>query len=463
MKESDLNIMNVSNMNKREVDYMLDKIYPIYQISQIDNLEVVLDTKMNLKHEMLIGEFREIYKERDEIIRNLEKNKNLSTYEQILKGFKDVKTENLFKTFTGDEKFHYININLFKNEEQSNFEIDNNLYHNIKFSSIRPKNKYLPYYFEGEKYVDFYYKKLIDNFPRLFINLETDGNAIFHYVYPSYKMIKTYYLLTILFEEVYLLFRNIIICKKFKNDIKHLKYITEIIQNNYEFSFSKDVPMDSIFDYLKYHIQYDLYFKYQLIIKKNNKIYKLYNQTISHLTKEMHIEMVNNKKNDKISLINMKFNNKSFLKNSYLNQLFKTKKNQVLSIGFSNDIYQYKKLVDPKIKLCFLLNELNLNRNIEDAEILKINKNDIFDPLIQLFNKKKKFDHVFINIILDYNDMLYYTMIIKKILNKNGYLIIKNAHFNEINQFVIHIEKTMKDFKRTMNLGNIVIFKYFAE
>ena len=455
--------MNISNMNKEEVDHVLEKIYPIFQIPQIDNLDIVLNTKMNSKHDKVIDEFKEIYKERDEIIGYLEKNKNknVSIYGEITKGFINLNIENLFKIFTGNEEYHYIGMDFFNEKSNSQLKIDNQLYYNIRITTIRTKDKYLPYYFEGEKYVDFYYKRLLDNLPKIYINLETHGNLMIMYLFPSYKMIKIYYLLTIMFEEVYLLFRHIIVCKKFKNDIKHLKYITEIIQNEYKFSFTKDVPMDSIFDYLKYHIQYDLYFKYQLIIKKNKKMYRIHAPTISYLTKDMHIELPNIKEKEK-TFLNLKIDKKSFLKNSYLSQLFLKKKTKVLSLGFSNDVYQYKKLLDPSIELCFLLNDLNESKNISDIEIIKINKDDIFDSFIQLLNKKRMFDYIFINMILDYNDMLYYSMFIKKILINNGYFIIKNAHFNEINQCVIHIENTMKDFKKIMNLGNIVIFQYLV-
>ncbi len=459
MKISEIENSNISNMNKNEVNQMLEKIYPIYQIAQIENLEIVLNKKTDSKHEKIIEEFKKIYKERDEIIGHLEKEKNSSIYEEITSSMGgNIRSETLFKIFTNNEKFHYISLNLYKNEDNSKFIIDNHLYYNIKFSIKRQKNKYLPYYFEGDKYVDFYYKEFMNNLPKIYINLETNGNAIFHYAYPSYKMIQIYYFLNILFEEVYLLFRNIIVCKKFKNDIKHLKYITEIIQNNYEFSFTKDIQLDSIFAYLKYHIQYDLFFKYQLIIKKNKKMYNLYWLSLSNLLKELQIELP--KKNEK-KINKMKTILNIDIKHSYLNKILKIKNiNEVLSIGFSNDIYEYKKQLNPKMKLLFILNELNSKKEIKDVDILKTNQNDIFNLLIQLSIQNKKFNYIFMNMILDFNQTLYYSMFVNKLLRPNGYFIIKNTHFDEINQCVIHIEKTLKYFKKKTNLGNIVIFEY---
>lgn len=467
MKIEDINTSNISNMNKKEIKHLLEKLYPIYPISQIDNLDIVLNTNMDIKHKKLILEFIEIYKERDEIIGHLEKEKNSSMYKEITKGFGEIRTKNIFKIFTGIEEYHLIGMDFLKEKNNLEFKIDNQLYYNIRITTMRKiKNKYFPHYFEGEKYVDFYYKRLIDNLPKIFINLETHGNLIIMYLFPSYKMIKIYYLLTIMFEEVYLVFRHIIVCKKFKNNIQHLKYITEIIQNDYNFSFTKDLPMNSIFDYLKYHIQYDLYFKNELIVKKNKKIYDLYWLSLYYLLKKLNINLLK-KEIDQIDKIENKFNKDFFIKSYYLSQIFLKKKCQVLSIGFSNDIYQYKKHINPGMKLFILLDNFNIDKDkdLSDIHILNVHKQkkNIFDTLIQLSNHKNKFDYIFINMILDYNHMLYYSMFIHKLLKPNSYYIIKNAHFDEINQCVIQIEKTIKDFKMIKNLGNIVIFQYFVK
>lgn len=145
-----------------------------------------------------------------------------------------------------------------------------------------------------------------------------------------------------------------------------------------------------------------------------------------------------------------------------MSKIIKNKKNiQVLSIGFTNDIYEYKTNILSKMSITYIVDELKKN-NITGVEILKLNKKNILDVLIELYNQKRKFNYVFINMILDYNNILYYSMFMDKLLEVNGYFIIKNAHFNEINKSIIHIEKTIKHFKIVMNLGNIIIFQYLV-
>jgi hypothetical protein len=462
MKIEEINTLNISNMDKKKVERMLEKIYPIYKIPKIENLDIVLNTKMDTKHEKVIDNFQKIYEERDEIIGNLEKEKNTSIYDEITSSMtKLIKASKILYIFTSKDTFHFIDLNFFKKGDIDTFKKENQLYNNILFGAVRPKNKYLPYYFEGEKYVDFCYERIIDSLPKLFLYLNTNGNLMIYYLYPSYKIIKLYYLLNILFEEVYLIFRNIIVCKNFKNNIQHLKYITDIIQNQYTFSFSNDIVVLPIFNYLKCHIEFDLYFKNELIVKKNNKVYSLYWYILLFLLQKINISI--DKKEFKMINKNIGKNEnkveKILLKNSYLLNLIKKNNVDILSVGFSNDIYELFKISKNKFKLTFIINN-KLDGKVEGIQIFKTKNTDAMNVLIELFDKKRMFDYIFINTIFDYNNMIYYTMFISKILNKNGYFIINNAYFYEIDKSVIQIDKTIKHFKRINSPANIAVFQY---
>lgn len=190
-------------------------------------------------------------------------------------------------------------------------------------------------------------------------------------------------------------------------------------------------------------------------------MYNLYWLSLSNLLKELKIELPKNNEK-KINKMKTKLN--IDIKYSYLDQILEVKNiNKVLSIGFADDIYEYYKQLNKKMELFILLNELDSKKDLKDVNILKTHKNDIFDLLIQLSRQNRKFDYIFLNLLLDYNQTLYYSMFIHKLLKPNGYYIIKNTHFDEINQCVIHIEKTLKYFKKEKNLGNIVIFRFVAK
>ncbi len=436
------------NMNK--INKMLEKIYPIYKIKKIEDLKIILKKDNDIK---IFNSFKKIYVERDNIITKLEENKNSRLYQTIISG-PSLEPNVLFKIFTNNEE--YLSLDYVKNDVNI-FKLNGKLNHNIKLTAIREKNKYLPYYFNSLLYVDFLYKKIIDYLPNLFLTLETNGNVLIYYLYPSYNMIKLYYLCSILFEEVYLIFRNAIICKKFKNNIHLLKYITDIIQNNYEFTFSENINFDPIFSYLKYHLKYDLFFKYQLIIKKRIEIYNIYWYSLSNLFREIGYNIPN--KN--ISYIE-KIKNKKKIKEFYYDNYFLKKmfnninSASILSIGYFEEIDNIKKT---NFKILYLLNKLDKQNKINKGNYMISNKTDKTELLIDLYNKKNIFDYVFIYDKFDYNYIIYYFMFIDKILNKNGNIIIINAHFDEINKSILHIQKTIKNYKKINSPANIAIFK----
>ncbi len=452
--------------NELKIDNkMLEKIYPIYQIKAIKDLEINLK-KDNLdnKNNNIINSFNKFYDERDNIIKKLEENKNLTLYQTIISGA-SLDPDILFKIFTNNSE--YFSLDYIKNDLNIH-KLNGQLYKNIKMTAIRDKNKYLPYYFESQLYVDNCYKRIMDSLANLYLLLEQNGNVLIYYLYPSYNMIKLYYLCSILFEEVYLVFRNIIICKKFKNNIKYLKYITDIIQNDYEFNFSENINYEPIFDYLKYHIKYDLFFKYQLIVKKNKDIYNLYWYSLSNLIKELGYDVP---KKDLIYFNKIK-NIKSMKKknifvseydNYYLKKLFENINSaNILSIGYFKEL---NNILKENYNILYLLNKSEKDNKLTKKKLIIksnysiSNKLDKTDLLIELYNKKNIYDFVFLYNVYDYNYLIYYSLFMDKILNKNGYLIIINAHFDEINKSVLHIENTMKNYKKINSPANIAVFK----
>jgi hypothetical protein len=305
---------------KMILDKLLINIYPIYKLKKIDDLKIEFNKKeLSITNN---NEFDIYFKKRDNIIKILEEeNKNKSLYEKIISVY-HLDRNSLFKIFTGYEDYHYIDF------EENKISKNNLLYKNILISTKRKVDKFLPYYFNTKLYVDDCLKKQINILTSLYLNLEKDGNVIFYYCYPSYEYIKFYYLCNILFEEVYLLFRNIIVCKKFKNDIINLKYLTEIIQNNYQYTFSKKIDNKKIFDFLKMHIEYDLLIKKMLIINKNKDIYDLYWLNLYNALNVLGLNLLSSHNQKEVLKIEKKINYdelKNVQKENYLNNLFEKK------------------------------------------------------------------------------------------------------------------------------------------
>ncbi len=427
-------------MNKN-FEKELENLQFILKINNINENDIKLNSEKN--NENILLYYKDYFKKRDKLIIQIKesKEKQNSLIEIRKLGNIDVYGP-LFKIFTENKEYKSFNIekneNLIKN---NNFK---NLYKNIFFKDDYSSIPHL--YNKAELYVKECYKKLMNNLPELYLNLEQNGNVIFTFVNQSYDIIKFLYLCSLLFEEVYLIHRYLIFCRNFKNDIKHLKIITDIIQNDYNFYLSENIDIKNIFDYLKNHFTIDYKLKYELSIESKNQLYKLkykkYFEYYINFIKSLGLNMIPSiKKNIKLIDKKININLKSDKIITYDDNFFKElleKKNikNILSLGDFNIIKNIK----------FNINEIN-------------NQKNIINHLNKLLFEKKKFDCIFFDNINDYNNLLFYTIFSENILNNKGLLIINNAHFYDINKCIIHIKNTIKIYKKLNGPSNYAIFQ----
>ncbi len=414
----------------------LEKLQYILKVDNINKEDIIINTQKN--DDIIKKYFNNYFIKRDDLLKKIKENKN--SEESILKARDEtgkIKIYNsLFKIFTGKDTYKYINL-----DENNNSKNLNDLYYNFFFASDFSKISDL--YNKSELYVYDCYKKLINNLPELYLHLNKNGNSLFMYVYPSYDIINFILLCTLLFDEVYLLHRYMIFCRKFKNDIKKLKIITDIIQNNYKFEVKNNKKnSEKIFYYLKNHIIIDYEFKSKLILNKNKELYSYYFQGFIIFIQNIGLNSIDFIKKDLKSIqkiIPKKNKIKTYDENYFIDLLNKNKVKNILSIG----------IIDINID--------NINKKIIKIDNKKIN---MIINLNKLFENKYKFDCIFLNNINNFNDLLFYAIFLEKLLSKNSLLIINNAHFEEINKCIIHIEETMENYKKIDSPANYAIFKF---
>ncbi len=390
--------------------------------------------------------FFESFKKRDDLLKKIKENKN--SQEGILKARNTTRKINiynsLFKIFTNKDNYDLIDID--KNNNLIKNKLTNIQYENLLLKQDLTKISNL--YNKSELYINDCYKKLMNNLPELYLHLQEKGNVIFIYVNPSYDIIKFILLCTILFEEVYLIHRYMIFCKKFKNDIKYLKMITDINQNNYKFNLSEKIKLDKIFEYLKIHIELDYNFKYELVIKRNKDLYSQYFQNYLNFINQLGLNTINDVKKN-IKKIKKLVKDKEVQKEittydeKYLIKLLnKYKVQKILFIGDD-----FKKI----------LNQNNNQTNILDITTLN-KEDDIMIKLNTFLAQKLKFDAIYLENINNFNDLLFYIMFSEKLLNKDKLLIINNAHFNDINKCMEHVNNTLESYKKISGPSNYAYY-----
>ena len=467
-----------------EIQKIISNIQNILLIKKYDDLKVVLEKDNINKNE--IKKYANKRNKLLNLIKDSEKEKNI--FFKSREKFKNLDSElekSLFDVFTDDENFYklYLDIN-------NNSIKDKNIYKNIVFGK---KNwtkliyKYDSTYNQSNNEIN----EKIKNLPELYLKMETNGNLLIYFYYPTPSLKLFLYLLTILFNEVYLIGRNIIFCKKFKNLINDLKTITEIIQNNYIYKFNKKIDYKYIDDYFKPLLEYDIYVKNLLLYHNNKELYLSNELNIINFIKSLRlnksdkikkiveekIKDINNysrkgdiKKVDVKLLKNTIEKEDTYNNNFLLNNIIDNDFKDLTLIGENNYLYNYV-LNNKKINLTIIKNETsklnNFNKilGIKDkkSKNIKIIKNNNSENILtKYFCDKKEIECIIINDIFEnntFNTLLLLVLLVEKILIKNGLIFIFNTQFNEINKCINHIENSVKSLKKINNTGNVIIFK----
>ncbi len=432
-------------MNKNLIKE-LGEVQYLLKIDNINEEDIIIN---NGKNDTKIEKyFMETFKKRDDLLKKIKENKN--SQEGILKArntTRKIKIYNsLFKIFTNKDNYDLIDID--KNNNFIKNKLSNIQYENLLIKPDLTKISNL--YNKSELNIYDCYKKLMNNLPELYLHLKENGNVIFIYVNPSYDALKFIFLCSILFEEVYLIHRYMIFCKNFKNDIKHLKIITDINQNDYKFYLSEKIKLDKIFEYLKIHIKLDYNFKYELVVKRKKDLYSQYFYNYLNFINQLGLDTIHNiKKNIK-----------------RIEKLVKNKEKKNLEeITTYDEKYLIKLLNKYKVqKILFIGDDFKkiLNQNNNQTNILDITtlnkEDDVMIKLNTFLAQKLKFDTIYLENINDFNDLLFYIMFSEKLLNKDKLLIINNAHFNDINKCMEHVNNTLESYKKIDGPANYAYY-----
>ncbi len=456
-------------------------------IKKYDNIEIKLE-----KNKVIKNELEKYGIQRNKLIEKIKNKKDTKNVffksRQKFSLLNDEIEKTYFDIFTNDEKYH----KFYKDDFDDK---DKNKYKNIALKSKHWIGRlYDSTYEQSEDSL----KSLMKVLPNVFNNLQSNGNLLLYFYYPVPNLKLFLYLLTLYFNEVYIVGKNIIFCRDYINNIENINKLKDIIKNDYNYSIilpnSKKLEYKYIDTYFKYWLLYDIYWHLILYYDDNDKKIFLLNELNFinairklRLNKSKYIEKTITKKIKDIDSytkegkINKKDNNffKDVLKydNTYENNFIvknieKKKSNNIILIGENNFIYNYV-LKNKKIKMIIINNTKNNKKdefekllNIKDeksTENIKITKKNPNDVLFENLYKKNNIDCFIINQIItkenEYNELLLNIQLMEKILDKNGIIIILNTQFKEINNCILELENKHNLLKKIDAIGSICVFK----
>ncbi len=481
-KISDLmkNNYNTTEEDKKKLEEF-SKLPQIIKLRNNDNDQVrIIIDKKNKNNEINVTEKNDNFQEYIDELKDLT-SKIDDEKRDFMKntGFVKEFIEIVFNAFTSDKYYEKIEIkdtninNLFKIFQKS----EDKKYKNVTYYTFDPigyKNSKIYY---NKKYILYFL-----SFIYIYKNLEKNGNLIMTLQWNISKFIDLIYLGTLLFEEVYILDRGMTIFKNFKNDIKYLNLLFDIIKNKYSFKVENKKDENKIINDLKKRFYYDLYFKKNLIINNKKKLYisYLYISDIIYI-KNFDLEKMNLKKlyqnleNTYKKLLNSKniqqknnfiTNNKNSLVldifNNDFNILFDLiKKNNLKSCLEVGYIYNFlSKIVEDKSDVVLL----SINTNKTNKKNIKSSRYEIInDTALNVYNKlyqnNKKFDFIYLNDKYNFDFILFFFIYSDKILNKDGFIIINNSHLNAVSYCVKYIELNFPSYKKIGFHTTMTIFK----
>ena len=393
----------------------------------------------------------------------------------------------IFHSFTNDEIHKKIHINPNEKKIISIFE---------KMSD-KKKYKNMIYIFDNNlistdsiHYYNHKYISVIMSFLFIYKTLQTNGNLLIPSQLFFSKLIDIIYLGTLLFNEVYIVNKSNVLLKGFKNDIQYIDLLKNIIKNNYHFKIDNKKNEKEVIHYFQQQSEIDLYFKEKFIINNKYQLY-LYYKYISYIKYLYYFEIeedVKKKFYHDLTQIYKKINKTIHYKKddkyiqTQISQIYqhnyhillhliqKYKLKQCLQLcgttnllsNIINDISNIHLIsIQPKEKktnqkLTKIMNPMMISKKVKKHDIMYVSPLHGYHTLYQ---NQKKFDFIFINDKYDYDFILFYFVYSDKLLNKNGFIIINNSHFNEVSQCVKHIELHFKNYKKIGFHSTITIFK----
>ena len=392
----------------------------------------------------------------------------------------------IFHSFTNDERHKKIYTNPNEKNIISIFEkmTDKKKYKNIIyiFDNNLISTNSIHYY--NHKYIS-----VIMSFLFIYKTLQTNGNLLIPSQLFFSKLIDIIYLGTLLFNEVYIVNKSNVLLKGFKNEIQYIDLLKNIIKNNYHFKIDNKKNEKEVIQYFQQQSEIDLYFKEKFIINNKYQLY-LYYKYISYVKYLYYFEIeedVKKKFYHDLTQIYKKINKTIHYKKD--DKYIQTQISQIYQHNYHillHLIQKYK--LKQCLQLCGTTNLLsNIINDISNIHLTSIQPKEkktnkklikIMNPVISkkikkhdimyvsplhgyhtLYQNQKKFDFIFINDKYDYDFILFYFVYSDKLLNKNGFIVINNSHFNEVSQCVKHIELHFKNYKKIGFHSTMTIFK----
>ncbi len=343
------------------------------------------------------------------------------------------------------------------------------------------------YYFDenvyknSSKYYNQKYITYVQSLLMIYNNLQKGGTLILSLQWLVSKFIDILYLSTLLFEEVYLVGRGILVCKNFKEDITYINTLLNIIKNNCHFSIENKKNEKEIIQNIKKKIIIDLYFKKKLI-ENDNKILYLTYMYYNYLKysynfvnqREKIKEYQKNLTNQFTSIIKLYENKKEVYNINNENQVLYIfnedykilnnliKENKLLKCLEVGCIVNYlSKIVYEKEDIYLTTIQPNKNKINHKRHII-LNKTPL-ECYNQFFEKKEKFDFIFLNDKYNFDFVLFFFIYSDKILEKDGFIVINNSHLNSVSYCVKYIELNFKSYKKIGFHPTLTIFKKINE
>jgi|SaaInlStandDraft_5_1057022.scaffolds.fasta_scaffold06242_4 predicted O-methyltransferase YrrM len=365
---------------------------------------------------------------------------------------------------------------------------------NIKMSYvINDKSDDFKLYMYNCKSSDLLYKHKINFIKNIFIKLNNGDNIIFYsdnHCDDDYG-INLYYILSLIFEKVFILNAKIVYCLNYNKKSKYIKYITD-------YDDTKNVYLDiepkpDIDDFKKYLINiYQSYIKlYKLILKKDED--KIFIETYNFYTSFMKDTFI--RENDKENLYHIYLeqfiietfrrlyltnnkNSKDSNKNSKevkihsaikkdegreIQKIIKKNKfKKCLEIGMAFGISAFYILtatknvslisIDPfqKDPKQWDSSGLNLIKKLDIEEKHHFIEDKSYIALPQLLNTygENYFDFIFIDGWHTFDYTLIDFFYADKLLRKDGIILIDDALHKGVEKFIKYIETNYKNYKK---------------
>ena len=370
-------------------------------------------------------------------------------------------------------------------------------YNPDNINKLNTKNITMSYFINNEKNAfkldmfnckssDLLYKHKVNFIKNIFKKLNNGDNIIFYsdnHCNDNYG-INLYYILSLIFEKVFILNTKIVFCLNYNKKSKYIKYITD-------YDDTKNVYLDiepkpDIDDFKKYLINiYQSYIKlYKLILKKDED--KIFIETYNFYTSFMKDTFI--KENDKENLYHIyleQFIIETF-RRLYLTNNKNSKEVKIHSAIKKDEGREIQKIIKKyKFKKCL---EIGMAFGISAFYILTANKNVSLISIDPFQKDPKQWDSSGLNLIKkleieekhhfiedksyialpqllntygeNYFDFIFidgwhtfdYTLIdffyADKLLRKDGIILIDDALHKGVEKFVKYIETNYKNYKK---------------